>query len=66
TTRRAVAEGYATGTGARRPRTGRLYRTVAPPTALLAYNTNRGEDEYVLDTTGLTITEVPLTGTQYP
>ncbi|MEW1552346.1 hypothetical protein, partial [Streptomyces tsukubensis] len=32
TTRRAVAEGYATGTGARRPRTGRLYRTVAPPT----------------------------------
>jgi hypothetical protein len=61
TTRRSVAEGYATGTGARRPATGRLYRTVAPPTALLAYNSNRGEDEYVLDTTGLTITEMPLT-----
>ncbi|MFF8960855.1 hypothetical protein [Streptomyces sp. NPDC014894] len=62
TTRRAVAEGYATGTGARRPRTGRLYRTLAPPSALLAFNTNRDEDEYVLDTTGLTITEAPLTG----
>ncbi|WP_439681712.1 hypothetical protein [Embleya sp. MST-111070] len=31
TTRRAVAEGYATGTAARRPSTGRLYRTIAPP-----------------------------------
>ncbi|MFF2548299.1 hypothetical protein ACFVUY_37880 [Kitasatospora sp. NPDC058063] len=61
TTRRAVAEGYATGTGARRPVTGRLYRVVAPPSALLAHNNGRGEDEYVLDTNGLTITEVPLT-----
>ncbi|MGK3110639.1 hypothetical protein [Streptomyces sp. WAC05858] len=60
TTRRTVAEGYATGTGARRPPTGRLYRTVASPYALLAHNTGRGEDEYVLNTDGLTITEVPL------
>ncbi|MBO0657059.1 hypothetical protein J1792_31285 [Streptomyces triculaminicus] len=58
---RIVAEGYATGTGARRPTTGRLYRTVAPPASLFAHNTGRGEDEYVLDTDGLTITEVPLT-----
>jgi hypothetical protein len=57
---RAVAEGYATGTGARRPTTGRLYRVVAPPSALLAHNTGRDEDEYVLDTDALTITEVPL------
>ncbi|GGX40935.1 hypothetical protein [Streptomyces noursei] len=60
-TRRAVAEGYATGTGARRPTTGRLYHVVAPPSALLAHNTGRDEDEYVLDTDGLSITEVPLT-----
>ncbi|MGY1548283.1 hypothetical protein [Streptomyces sp. MN6] len=60
-TRRAVAESYATGTGARRPTTGRLYRVVAPPSALLAHNTGRDEDEYVLDTDALTITEVPLT-----
>ncbi|MFD9596799.1 hypothetical protein ACFWA9_29180 [Kitasatospora sp. NPDC059973] len=60
TTRRAVAEGYATGTGARRPTTGRLYRTLAPAVALLAYNTGRDEDEYVLDTDGLTIAEHPL------
>ncbi|MGW2259074.1 hypothetical protein ACWCXE_14755 [Streptomyces sp. NPDC001780] len=61
TTRRAVAEGYATGTSARRPPTGRLYRTVAPPCALLAYNAGRDESEYVVDTEALTITEVPLT-----
>ncbi|MFJ5592825.1 hypothetical protein ACIQCG_24130 [Streptomyces noursei] len=61
TTRRAVAEGYATGTGARRSTTGRLYRTVAPPSALLAHSTGRGEGEYVLNTDGLTIAEVPLT-----
>lgn len=61
TARRAVAEGYATGTGARRPTTGRLYRVLAPPPALLAHNTGRGEDEYVLDTHGLALTEVPLT-----
>ncbi|MEV4505443.1 hypothetical protein [Streptomyces klenkii] len=60
-TRRTVAEGYATGTGARRPTTGRLYRVVAPPSALLAYNSGRDEDEYVLDTDALAITEVPLT-----
>jgi hypothetical protein len=60
TTRRAVAEGYATGTGARRPTTGRLYRVVAPAAALLAHNTGRVEDEYVIDTGGLTIAEHPL------
>jgi hypothetical protein len=60
TTRRAVAEGYATGTGARRPATGRLYRTIAPPSALLAHNTGRGEDEYVLDTDAPNIAQVPL------
>ncbi|WP_278251550.1 MULTISPECIES: hypothetical protein [Streptomyces] len=38
-----------------------MYRTVAPPASLFAHNTGRGEDEYVLDTDGLTITEVPLT-----
>ncbi|RLU82562.1 hypothetical protein CTZ27_30030 [Streptomyces griseocarneus] len=60
-TRRAVAEGYATGTGARRPTTGRLYRILAPPSALLAHVTSRDEDEYVLDTDALTITEMPPT-----
>lgn len=60
TTSRAVAEGYATGTGARRPSTGRLYRTIAPPSALFAHNTGRCEDEYVLDTDALTIARVPL------
>lgn len=60
-TSRVVAEGYATGTGARRPTTGRLYRVLAPPCALLARNTGRDEDEYVLDTDALTITQVPLT-----
>ncbi|MEV6421642.1 hypothetical protein [Streptomyces sp. NPDC051662] len=61
TSRRTVAEGYATGTGARRPSTGRLYRIVAPTFALLAHNVSRDEDEYVLDTDALAITEVPLT-----
>jgi len=60
TARRTVAEGYATGTGAHRPTTGRLYRTLAPASALLAYNSNRDEDEYVIDTRGLEITEVPV------
>ncbi|MFD8597642.1 hypothetical protein ACFV1L_21830 [Kitasatospora sp. NPDC059646] len=60
TTRRDLAEGYANGTAARRPTTGRLYRTVAPPAALLAHNNGRGESEYVLDTEHLTITEHPL------
>lgn len=58
--RRTVAEGYATGTGARRPTTGKLYSVLAPPSALLAHNTGRDEDEYVLDTNALAITEVPL------
>ncbi|MEU8620617.1 hypothetical protein [Streptomyces sp. NPDC048623] len=59
----AVAEAYATGTGtgARRPTTGRLYRVLAPPRAPLARNNGRAEDEYVLDTETLPITEVPLT-----
>jgi len=61
TTRQAVAQGYAAGTGARRPSTGRMFRTLAPPTALLAHNRGRDEDEYVIDTDGLEITEVPLT-----
>lgn len=59
TATRAVAQGYADGTGANRP-PGRLYRTVAPPAALLAYNTGRDEDEHVVDTRGLRITEVSL------
>ena len=32
TTRRTVAQEYAAGTGVRRPTTGRLFRTLAPPT----------------------------------
>ena len=52
--------GDATGSDIHRPFTGHLYRTGAPPSALLAYSTNRNEDECVLDTDGLTVTEVPL------
>jgi len=57
TATRRIAEGYAAGTAARRPE-GRLYRTVAPPEALLCHNTGRDEDEYVIDTSQLTITAV--------
>jgi hypothetical protein len=55
-TDRTVADGYANGTGARRPK-GRLYRVVAPPEALLCANNGREEAEYVIDTRGLRITE---------
>ncbi|WP_331727191.1 hypothetical protein OG871_39680 (plasmid) [Kitasatospora sp. NBC_00374] len=55
----AVAQGYAAGTAAVRP-AGKLYRTVAPPSALLAYNSGREEDEYVVDTRGLRISEAGL------
>ncbi|MEV6251278.1 hypothetical protein AB0M38_34700 [Streptomyces sp. NPDC051742] len=51
----------ATGTGGRRPTTGKLYRVLAPPSALLARNNGRDENEYVLDTDTLHITEEPLT-----
>lgn len=57
-TDRAIAEGYANGTAARRPRTGRLYAMTAPPEALLCANNGRGEAEYVVDTRGLQITEL--------
>ncbi|MFD4320475.1 hypothetical protein [Streptomyces sp. NPDC058548] len=55
TTERAIAEEYAAG-GYRRE-VGRLYRTVAPPGALLGAYNGRGEGEYVIDTDGLTIFE---------
>ncbi|MCX4482158.1 hypothetical protein OOK44_38120 [Streptomyces cellulosae] len=61
TTDRAVAEGYARGTAARRPATGRLYRLEAPPAALLCANTERDEAEYVVDTRRLTIREEAAT-----
>ncbi|MGC5565322.1 hypothetical protein ACPYPG_21140 [Streptomyces sp. FR-108] len=38
---------------------GRLYQIQAPPHALLAQNSARYEFEYVVDTAGLAITEVP-------
>ena len=53
---RTVAERFANGMRGRLP--GRIYRVVAPPEALLCCNTERGEAEYVVDTTGLTIEEV--------
>jgi hypothetical protein len=59
TTERAVAEQYASG-HYRRP-VGRLYRVLAPPSAMLAANTGRDEAEYVIDTTGLDIIECPTT-----
>ncbi|MER7952371.1 hypothetical protein ABTY59_33765 [Streptomyces sp. NPDC096079] len=55
TTDRKVAEEYAAG-GFRR-KVGRLYRTVAPPEALLGAYNGRGEGEYVIETGGLSITE---------
>ncbi|MER7309999.1 hypothetical protein, partial [Streptomyces griseoluteus] len=55
TTDRAVAERFAGGLRGRKP--GRLYRLLAPPHALLCANTERDEAEYVVDTTGLAITE---------
>ncbi|MFD9517683.1 hypothetical protein [Streptomyces sp. NPDC059979] len=58
TTERSIAEGYAAGTGARRPQ-GLVYTVLAPPTALLCANTERQEAEYVIDTRGLRIHEAP-------
>ncbi|MFE4651552.1 hypothetical protein [Streptomyces sp. NPDC056707] len=40
-------------------RDGLVYQVTAPPQALLARNTHRGESEYILDPTGLVVTEVP-------
>lgn len=57
TTDRAVAEEYAAGGHSRA--VGRLYRTVAPSGVLLGAYNGRGEAEYVVDTDGLTIIEVP-------
>ncbi|MFE3522225.1 hypothetical protein ACFXOD_11625 [Streptomyces sp. NPDC059161] len=57
-TERAVAERYAFGNLNYRP-PGRLYTVLAPPAALLCANTGRGEAEYVIDTDGLGIHEVP-------
>jgi hypothetical protein len=60
TTSYAIAQWYATsGTGGR-PQ-GAVWTVVAPPERLLCHNTGREEDEYVLDTTGLTIEEAPST-----
>lgn len=56
TTDRAMADKYATGGIQGRPR-GRVYRVVAPPSALLCANFDRKESEYVVDTRGLRITE---------
>jgi hypothetical protein len=56
TTDRTIAEGYANGTAARRPK-GRLYTVLAPPEALLCANNCRDEAEYVVDTRGLQIRE---------
>lgn len=49
-----VATAYAEGRY-RRP-AGRVWTAVVPPAALLARITDRNEHEYVVDTTGLTIT----------
>ncbi|OKI14243.1 hypothetical protein [Streptomyces sp. CB03911] len=53
TTDRATAERFAAGVRGRKP--GQLYRTVAPPEALLCANNGRSEAEYVVDTDGLEI-----------
>ncbi|MEV6679444.1 hypothetical protein AB0N09_21705 [Streptomyces erythrochromogenes] len=59
TTERAIAEGYAAGTAARRPN-GLIYTVLAPPAALLCANpTERNEAEFVIDTRGLRIHEAP-------
>ncbi|WP_406507649.1 hypothetical protein [Streptomyces sp. NBC_00212] len=57
-TDRAVSERYASGGLNYRP-PGRLYTVLAPPAALLCANTERGEAEYVIDTQGLDIREIP-------
>ncbi|USQ86971.1 hypothetical protein NFX46_26610 [Streptomyces phaeoluteigriseus] len=52
---RAVAERFADGVRGRAP--GRLWVCVVPPAHMLAVNTDRDEDEVVVDTRGLQITE---------
>ncbi|WP_435110024.1 hypothetical protein [Nocardiopsis synnemataformans] len=49
-----VAAQYAAGGVGGRP-LGQLWQVTAPPEALLAFMTTRGEDEYVMDTTGLQV-----------
>ncbi|SBT91376.1 hypothetical protein GA0115233_10308 [Streptomyces sp. DI166] len=50
-----VAEKFAAGSPGRPP--SRVWVCVVPPTAMLAVNTGRNEDEIVVDTRGLQITE---------
>ncbi|MEV6818540.1 hypothetical protein AB0M72_07265 [Nocardiopsis dassonvillei] len=52
-----VAARYAAGCVGGRP-LGQLWQVTAPPEALLAFMTTRGEDEYVVDTTGLHIDHI--------
>jgi hypothetical protein len=52
---RSVAERFAAGVRGRAP--GRLWVCSAPPAHMLAINTGRDEDEVVVDTRGLQITE---------
>lgn len=52
---RSVAERFAAGVRGRAP--GRLWVCEVPPEAMLAVNTERDEDEIVVDTRGLQITE---------
>ncbi len=52
---RAVAERFAAGLRGRG--TGRLWVCTVPPESMLAVNTERDEDEVVVDTRGLQITE---------
>ncbi|MFJ3856132.1 hypothetical protein ACIPRL_07895 [Streptomyces sp. NPDC090085] len=55
-TEREIAEKYARGKFRRPP--GRLYRVLAPSSALLCFNSGRGESEYVVDVEGLDVVEV--------
>lgn len=56
TTDRAMAERFAHN-GMRGRSVGRLYRTVAPPSALLCESNDRDESEFVVDTYRLRIAE---------
>lgn len=57
TTNRAVAERFAAGMRGRG--VGCVWVCEVPPEAMLAANTDRDEDEVVVDTRGLRITEAP-------
>lgn len=61
TDNRAVAERYAAG-GLRGRRAGTVWIAQVEPWRLLARNTGRSEDEYVVDTAKLTITPADSTG----